>query len=427
MDQTARPHDRRTEWQAPPRPEWLAQLNRLGALMDMKGIVPLDEASLLEQARRNTGLDDFGDTEWLPHFRMLLRGIEEEAKLNFFGRVLTRSDMLVYLQARLQITEAYKRHPEIDDEVIHEPVFIIGLGRSGTTILQEVLSQDPQYRSVRRWEGLFPWPAPEEDTYETDPRIRKSQDLVDVVHAASPEWHSMHAWGGNLPVECTEFTYPAFFSEVWSCTFQVPTYEKYFASRDPAYYYYWHKRTLKLLQWKFRRPHWLLKNPLDLARLPSLLAAYPDAKIILTHRDPVTSRDSFVNVQATIFHWRTDDVWGGNVLDEWMLADQCAAMWDRVIGLIEDGTIRKGYLANFLYHEFMEDPMSTLRKIYAELGLEASEQAFGRMQAFLDERNKGTHGKSQKYRKTASDDPVAARERAAYRRYQSYFGIPDET
>ena len=87
--------DRRNLWQMPPRPPWLAQVNALGATMDMRGVIPLDEHSLLDAARRNTGLDDFGDTEWLPHFRRLLQAMEEEAKLNFFGRVLTRSDLLV--------------------------------------------------------------------------------------------------------------------------------------------------------------------------------------------------------------------------------------------------------------------------------------------------------------------------------------------
>lgn len=426
MTQPASSHDRRTVWHAPPRPEWLAQLNRLGALMDTKGIVSLDERSLLDQARRNTGLDDFGDDEWLGHFRMLIRCIEEEAKLNFFGRILTRADLLAYLEARLNITEEYKRHPEIDKEAITEPVFIVGFGRSGTTILHEVLSQDPQFRSVRRWEALYPCPPPEEATYETDPRITKAQGMVDVVHAASPEWRSMHAWGGDLPVEDIEFTYPAFFSEVWSCGFQIPSYEKYFSSRDPAYHFYWHKRTLKLLQWKYSKPHWLLKNPTHLPRIPELLAAYPDAKIIFTHRDPITSGDSVVNVQGTIYYWRTDDPWGGSVLDEWTLADHRVRLWDRVIDLIENGTIREGAHANFLYHEFMAAPVPALKKVYEVLGLAASESTFGRMQAFLNERNQGTHGNSQKYRKTRADDPVALEERRKYDRYQSYFGIQNE-
>jgi len=114
-------HDRRTLWQMPPRPAWLSEVNALGSTMDMAGVVPLDEHSLLDAARRNTGLDDFGDDEWIGHFRRLIRAMEEEARLNFFGRILTRSDLLLYLEARLSVTEAYNRHPEIDAQQITEP------------------------------------------------------------------------------------------------------------------------------------------------------------------------------------------------------------------------------------------------------------------------------------------------------------------
>src|SRR5882757_4821417 len=124
-------NDRREGWTLKGRPEWVSETNRLARCLNMEGVVPLSESSLLDQARRNTGLDDFGEDGWREHFRVLLKLIEAEAKLNFIGRVLTRSDMLTYLEARLNVTEAYKRHPEIDEEVVTEPVFILGFGRSG--------------------------------------------------------------------------------------------------------------------------------------------------------------------------------------------------------------------------------------------------------------------------------------------------------
>lgn len=418
--------DRRAQWQPKPRPEWLARFNQLGGQLNIKSIVPLDEASLLDEARRNTGLDDFGNDGWLDHFRVLLRAIDDEAQLNFFGRILTRSDLLVYLEGRLNIIEAYRRHPEIDDEVIVEPVFILGFGRSGTTILHEVMSQDPQFRSVRRWEAMFPWPAPEAASYETDARIGKAQDLVDVVHALAPEWKSMHAWGGALPVEDLEFTYGAFFSEVWATVFQVPTYEKYFADQDPAYHFAWHKKVLKLLQWKYKKPHWLLKNPTHMPRIPKLLAAYPDAKIILPHRDPVTTTDSVVNVLAAIYSWRSDQPVGLNVGDDWMLADSRVRIWDEVIGLIEDGTLQRGAHGNILYADFMRDPLTALQQLYRDLNLPLDPAVSEKMRLYMEARSKGTHGNSSSYAKTAADDPLAIEERQKYQRYQKYFGVPNE-
>jgi hypothetical protein len=419
--------DRRQAWKITSRPEWVTQFNALGPKLDKTGIVPLDEESLTAAARRNTGLDDFDEDGWRDHFRVLLEAIESEADLHFFGRILTRSDILAYLEARLQIVDLYKRHPEIDDEVITEPVFILGFGRSGTTILHETLSQDPQFRSVRRWEALFPSPPPEEASYETDPRIEKAQGRVDVVHALCPEWPSMHAWGGALPVEDIEFTYVAFFSEVWATAMQIPAYEKYFNSQDPAYHFHWHKRVLKLLQWKYRKPHWLLKNPTHMPRIPQLLQAYPDAKIILPHRDPIATADSVVNVGGAIFSWRTDNPYGTRSTgDEWIATDWRVKMWDDVIEWIEDGTLRNGFFANSIYAQFMAEPEAALRALYHDLQLTLIPEALDRMLQFLATRHGSSHGNKSRYEKSRPDDPRTVEERKRYARYQQYFGVPDE-
>ncbi len=416
--------DKSTDLPADERPPWLAQFNALGALLDTKGIAPLDEASLLDQARRNTGLEDFGDDGWLPHFRTLIGFIEAEARLNFIGRILTRSDLLIYLEARLQVTNAYKQHPEIDDEVIKEPVFILGSGRSGTTILHEVLSQDPQFRSVRRWEGLFPWPAPEAATYDTDARIAKAQGLVDFVHAISPEWQKKHAWGARLPVEDIEFTYPAFMSEVWQRGFQIPSWERYFQAQDPAHHFAWHKKTLKLLQWKFKKPHWLLKNPTHVPRIPWLLQTYPDAKLLFIHRDPVTTEDSGLSVMTTIYSWRTDEPWSGGI-GEWMLADSRADVWDKVIDWIDTGIIRKGNYTNCLYQDFMRDAVAMIERAYGDLGLPVTAEALERMRSYLANRPQGAQGKHS-YKRSVADEAAVAERRRVFRRYQDYFKVPND-
>jgi len=417
--------DRRDAWVPEKRPEWLAEFNRLGALLDIRSIVPLDEDSLLGHARRNTGLDDFGDDNWRPHFRTLIRLIEDEAKLHFFGRILTRSDLLIYLEARLRIVDAYKQNPEIEDEIVKEPVFILGFGRSGTTILQDVMSQDPQFRSVRKWEALFPAPPPVAETYDTDPRIARAQNIADVVYAISPEWRRMHGWDGNQAVEDIEFTYPAFLSEVWPLAFQIPSFEAYFAKQDIGHHFAWHRKTLKFLQWKYKKPHWLLKNPTHLPRIPQLLEFYPDAKFIFTHRDPITSGDSMVNVMGAIYYWRTDDPWGGRVIDEWIYADQRAQMWDDVIGWIEKGIIRKGAYSNFHYHEFMQAPMASIEHAYSTLGLTVNPDSFERMRAYLASKPQGAHG-AHNYKKASQDAAIAVDERLKYKRYQEYFNVPNE-
>ena len=420
-------HDRRVDWTPPPRPEWLTNFNALGPLLDTRGIVPLDEESLTRQASLNTGLTDFGDEDgWRQHFRVLLDSIESEAKLNFFGRIQTRAEMLVDLEARLRVVDAFKRFPEIADEQIVEPIFIVGLGRSGTTILQETLSQDPQFRSVARWEGQFPWPPPEEATYHSDPRIRLAQNLVDVTHAVQPEWRAMHAWGGDLPIEDIEFTHSCFLSEVWPLAFQIPSYERYFESEDVTPHFRWHQKMLQLLQWKLKRKHWLLKNPTHLPRLPQLLETYPDAKFIFPHRDPIVSGDSVTNVMGAIYYRRTDEPFAGGVIDEHIMAAGRAEQWDRVIEWIESGVLRPGSFTNVVYADFKKDPLATLKRAYRELGLEADRQTFDRMMRFLEERDRGDHGNRSVYAKTGAETDTAKHERRLYERYQSYFNVPSE-
>ena len=416
-------YDRRARWQPAPRPEWVARLNEEGELLNSKSIVPLDENSLLSEARANTGLEDFGDDGWIEHFRMLIKAVEEEAKLNLMGRILTRSDFIQYLEIRLHVQDYYTRFPEIDEEVIHEPVMILGHGRTGTTILHEVMSTDPQFRIVKRWEAMFPCPPPEPSTYNSDARIDRAEKLITIFDRVTPEWKAMHKFGGGLPVECAEYLYACFLSNVFVFSFQIPSYAAYIQQQDVRYTIRWHQRMLKLLQWKYKKDHWLLKNPLWIDHIPEVLETYPDAKIILTHRDPITVSDSFVNVMGTIFWWRTDDPWGGGMLDNLVMADGRATTHANLMRWIDDGTLRPGYVANVLYEDFMRDPAGTIRRLSADLGLPFTAATAKRVDNYLTAKPKGSHGKF------AYDSAKAAQiavEREKFRVYQEYFNIPNE-
>lgn len=416
-------YDRRDRWQPKPRPEWVARLNEEGERLNMKSIVPLDENSLLAEARENTGLSDFGDDGWIDHFRVLIRAIEEEAKLNFMGRILTRQDFVLYLETRLKIQDQYTRFPEIEEEVIFEPVMILGHGRTGTTILHEVMSCDSQFRIPKRWEAMFPVPPPEAASYETDPRIQRAHELITIFDRITPEWKAMHKFGGDLPVECAEYLYASFLSNVFVFSFQIPSYAEYLAKQDVGYTIRWHQRYLKLLQWKYKKEHWLLKNPLWIDHIPEVLEYYPDAKIVLTHRDPIVVGDSFVNVMGTIFWWRTDDPWGGGMLDQLVMADGRAATQKNLMKWMEDGTLRPGFVANGQYADFMSDPVEAVGRIYDDLKLELDDATAARIRAYLDAKPKGKHGKFQ----YESPDPAQlAAERAQFSDYQAYFRVPNE-
>jgi len=415
--------DRRQRWQPRPRPEWLRRVNEEGAHLDGRGIVPLDEDSLLRAAVDNTGLDDFGDDQWREPFRILLRSLEEEADLNFWGRVYTRSDLLTHLECRLRVTDWYHRHPEVEDEQIREPVFVTGLPRSGTTIMQEILGADPTSRVVKMWEAKYPCPPPRPDDSAPDPRVAKADAIATMQDRITPEWAAMHKVGGDLPVECIEFTYASFLSDAFSASFQVPTYSQYVANTDPAYGFWWHKRVLKLLQSTGRPGRWLLKGPTHLPFLPTLFDTYPDAKIVLMLRDPVKALASVVDVCGTLFWMRSDDPFSGDSYGHFLSVEPVVQTLERVIDWLEDGTIPSERVQPVRYVEFFADPASQLEALYSGLDIPLLPESHQAMQDYLASKPKGKFGE---HDYETGDENLIASERDRFRRFQEYFQVPSE-
>jgi hypothetical protein len=415
--------DRRQEWQPRPRPEWLRRVNEEGRCIDARGAVPLDEASLLRTACENTGLDDFGDDEWREPFRILLRSLEEEARLNLFGRIYTRADLLLHLQCRLQITDWYERHPEVESEVIREPVFVVGLPRSGTTIMQEILGADPHSRAVKMWEAKFPVPPPSPSDPKPDPRIARADALTTLQNRMTPEWEAMHQVGGDLPVECIEFTYASFVSDAFSASVQVPSYSAYTSQLDQRYPFWWHKRVLKLLQSRWPTPRWLLKGPTHLPYLPQLFEAYPDAKIVLMLRDPVKALASVVDVCGTLFWMRSDEPYSGDSYGQFLSVDPVVANLERLIEWLERGVIPRERVVPVRYLDFFADPAAQLGRMYRDLRLELTPEGLAAMQAYIARKPKGKFGEHDYL--TGQEARIAA-ERAKFRHFQDYFGIRSE-
>ncbi len=418
-------YDRQAAWKPKPRPEWVATLNAIGRGLNADSVVPLNAESLMAEATRNTGLDDFGDDGWEEHFRVLLKALDEEADLHLAGRLLTRSEFLIYLEARLNIIEHYKLHPETEAEVIDSPVLITGYGRSGTTILFEVLSQDPQFRVGQKWETLFPSPPPEEATYTTDPRIAKAEALNGLFDGILPEMRALHKTGGDLPVESLELEYMTFLSDMYPIIFQVPSYMRHLEKQDLQSTFAWQKKMLKVLQSRFKCAHWLMKSPSHLPHLAKLLNVFPDLKIVLAHRDPLVSADSVVSFLGTLYWLRSDNPWGDGSAATWALTmqDDRANVWDGIIALIENGRIAKGNYANFHYDQFMADPIAAIQRVYDDLGMTLKPAIAAKMKAYLDDKFQGKFGRHDYER--APDDVIAA-ERKLYKKYQDYFAVPNE-
>jgi hypothetical protein len=406
-------------WQPGPRPGWVRALNALGDPND----ISLDPDEILGEAARRTGLSDFGGEEWRVGYRVFLEALAGEAQLHFVGRVLARSDVLNWLENRLEMTAARKQHPEIDQERVERPLFITGLPRTGTSILHDLLGHDPAARVPLAWEVRHPCPPPEHASYESDERIARTDEEVRLWCDIVPEYDSMHELGAQIPVECIQITAHEFCSDELSGRHLVPSYAGWLANADLAPAYRFHKQTLKLLQWRTPGQRWVLKAPSHLGALDALLAVYPDARIVWTHRDPLTVMASVASILFSTAWVRSDAVDGDQVLG-WFTGETCAALL-AAGSATRDLRDRDGsQFYDVRYTDLTRDPGETIAGIYSNFGMAFDDKAESAIRSAIHAKPKGRHG-SHRYDFSGTGwDPKIERER--FRDYQQRYTVPSE-
>lgn len=382
-----------------------------------------DSDRFVDQACEATGLDDFGGDTWRDGLERLLDSLEHEAALNALGPTIVEGEVTGYLTNRLGIVAERAAHPEIARGDVTPPIVIIGQGRTGTTILHDLLAQDPESRVPLSWEVARPCPPPETATYDTDPRIAESEATLSMVDLVIPGFRAMHPMGPLHVQECVAITALEFRSMMFPVQYRVPSYTKwllYEADMDPAYH--WHRQFLQHLQSRHPADRWVIKSPGHIWCLDALLREYPDALLVQTHRDPLRIIASLGSLVSTLRRLGSDDTSNPEAAAEF--ADYIVEGLDRSVTAREDGTIRPDRVIDVQFGAFMADPFSTIRDVYQRLGLQLSDDAESRMRAFLAANPQDKFG-AHKY--TFADtrlDEGALRERA--RRYQEYFDVPSE-
>jgi hypothetical protein len=416
--------DHRLEWVPPERPEWVQRINEEGHCMEIEQVVPLDEQSLLDSAMESTGLSDFGADDWREPFQVFLKALGEEAQLNLMGRIRTRSEILQLLEARLEIEEAYKQHPEIEDERIVQPMVIVGQGRSGTTLLQNLLNAHPDNGAPLHWEMVFPCPPPEAATYETDPRIEKAHALIDQWNRVTPTFASMHEFAGDIPMEDIVIQAMNFMAPTWlDCMGQIPSYDAWVFQQpvEPTLRYL--ERVLKLLQWKNPRKHWVLKDPMHLDRMADLLKVFPDACFVWPHRDPVRALASLVSTVGTIQWGRTDHPFSAVSLAYMTDPNLAAGRFNAVIEQLDSGAIPPDRLFNVLFKDLVADPVAKAAEMYEHFGIELTDEGRAAMAKFMEDNPRDNRPPHQF---SIGSDEAVARARQAFAPYQERFGVPSE-
>jgi Sulfotransferase family len=345
-----------------------------------------DPAVLIEQACELAGCDDFGGNDfdegdtWRDGLDRLLDGFVGEARLNDLGVEIAALDVVRALKNRLQIVEWRKAHPAVATEQIDRPIFIVGQPRTGTTILFDLLAQDPALRPPLTWEVDAPVPVPQPETYHNDPRIAETQAGIEMSEQIIPGFMAFHPMGALVGQECVRITAGQFCSMIFSVQYRLPSYYKwllYEADHRPAYRY--HRIFLQHLQ-SGVPGQWLLKSPAHLWHLDDLVAEYPDALIVQTHRDPLNVISS---ISALTNHLRR------MASDETSVAE-CAqqSCEEIVVGLqrgmaLRDKVLPPDQVVDVQFADFVRDPFATIRSLYARLDRELTPVAEQRMRDFL--------------------------------------------
>jgi hypothetical protein len=383
----------------------------------------VDPARIVADAHEATGLDDFGEDSWQEGLERLADSFAEEAALTDLGAQIAAGELTTYLTNRLCITDFRKRHPEIADVDVTPPIVIVGQGRTGTTILHDLLAQDPASRVPLTWEVDRPCPPPETATYETDPRIDEIDAITSGIELLIPGFLAMHPMGARLPQECVRITVSDFRSVMFPTQYRVPSYGRwvlYEADMAPAYR--WHRQYLQHLQSRHPAARWVLKSPAHIWCLPTVLAEYPDALLVQTHRDPLRILASLSSLIETLRRLSSDNTSIPDAAAEF--ADYIIDGLDRSVTAREDGTVDPQRVVDLHFGEFMADPFATIRSVYDRLDLELGEENEARMREFLARHPPDLHGTHRYSFADTGLDEGELRERA--RRYQEYFDVPSE-
>lgn len=401
-------------------PSWVQRLNYCGsAVGGAKHMISLDADALMQVARATTGLTDFGGGDWEVPYRRLLASIEQDVQLHTLGRVLTFSYVARALRNRLFMTDALRRTPAIHDESIVSPVVIAGQGRTGTSILFELLALDPNHRAPLAWEAASPV-APPPTTLGSDVTREQIAETVNEFWAdIQPEIMAAHEFRWDLPVECPRLMESDFTSDWWGMLYAAWNYLGWRQQHNPDTAYDWHKDVLRVLQYGQPRRRWLLKSPAHLWAMDKLLARYPDAKIIHTHRDPVKTVPSTISLTGIVRSSRAENVDVKGIAPMVLMGYEGGLR--KVMAERAAGTIPPGQIVDVHFHQLMRDPVGTVQAAYRHLGLEFTDAFARAIRTYLKEKPREKFGK---HRYAAADYGLTngeLRERFGF--YTDHYGV----
>jgi hypothetical protein len=402
----------------------LRALNAACASLDRVGLrVPrIESEALLEAASRRTRLSDFGDPRFREGLDALVAAADREGGQHGFGRIAFRGLLIQTLEMRLRAIDFAKRHPEVQAERIERPFVILGMPRTGTTLLSFLLDLDPCVRSLRHWEASAPIPPPDLAGHAEDPRIAASAKQIAQLSRLIPPLQAMHPMAATLPTECVTLFALDFRSLQFETQMPAPSYGRWLEQTDPRSAYAIHELVLRILQSAQPTETWSLKSPQHLWHLEALRERYPDARLVWTHRDPAAVVPSVASLNLAFYRtWCRPP-------------DPCAigAYWDHKLRVGVERGLRfdaqqagRAWCCHVQYAELLKDPVGSVERIYAHFGESVSPLHARRMRRWMQERPQQTHGRHVYDLRELGLSAEGLRE--SYADYRARFGVPADS
>jgi len=401
----------------------LNEIQRMGREYGESVHTELSVDAVCAAAVAQTELDDFGAEDFRERLGVQLDEMNADPERTGLGRMLMFGDCVRYASNRLRIHDLLKRHPEIREIPIEKPVIVIGLPRSGTTNLVNLLASDSRFRSMPLWESYQPVPDPRESVGEdgVDPRWTRCQGMWESMQVGAPFVAAMHPMEPDHVHEEIELMTPDFSSYNLEWVARAPQWRDYYLSHDQTPHYEYAKSVLQIMQWYRPRERWVLKSPQHLEQIGPLMSTFPDASIVVTHRDPIAV------VQSTI----TMVTYGARTAYKTPEPEWYRDYWVDRIGRLLDTSMRdrhllpEGRTTDVYFHEYMADEMGTLQRIYDAAGIDFTEAARSEVAAYQDAHPRGRDGRVvYDLRRDFSAEP--AQLRARYAEYMKSFPVKEE-
>jgi hypothetical protein len=354
--------------------------------------VEMSADAVLAAARALTGLEDFGPPDFEERLRIWLQSFDEDRGLNALGRAGAFNQAMRYAAGRLRVEDLVSRHPEILEVNIDRPVIIAGLPRSGTTHLVNVLATHPDLRSMPLWETMEPVPEAHELSFEPNdrnPRYKRCVEMWHILTHVLSHWSAMHEMAPDhvheeVELQCLDF---ASYMPEWLA--RVPRWQQYYFDHDQTPHYRYARKVIQAMTWLKGPNRWVLKAPPNMENLPALFATYPDARVIMTHRDPVAVIQSAVTMVA---YWdrirRTSADLPG-----------LAAYWIRRIERLLRACVRDrdampaGQVRDVLFHEYMADQAGTIDRAFRHSQLPKTPASRRGVSEYLEANPRGKLGR----------------------------------